>query len=52
MVAPTCTQTGLETGTCECGATTTRVIPTIAHNYVDNICSACGRYYIQIEKIS
>ena len=39
----TCTATGVMTYTCTlCGETKTEVIPMIAHNYVDGVCSVCG----------
>ena len=53
--APTCTTTGVQTGTCSrCGETKTVEIPTTDHTYVDGTCSVCGatktettnRYYI------
>ena len=39
---PTCTQEGVMTYTCTCGDSYTESIPTIAHNYVDGVCTVCG----------
>ncbi|MBQ3019839.1 MAG: hypothetical protein IJD77_04555 [Clostridia bacterium] len=42
--APTCTETGSTTVTCDdCGAKVSETtIPALGHNYVDNFCSVCG----------
>ena len=39
---PTCTQEGVMTYTCTCGDSYTEAIPTIAHTYVDGVCTECG----------
>ena len=39
---PTCTQEGVMTYTCTCGDSYTEAIPTIAHTYVDGVCTVCG----------
>ena len=39
---PTCTQEGVMTYTCTCGDSYTESIPTIAHNYVDGVCTMCN----------
>ena len=39
---PTCTQEGVMTYTCTCGDSYTEAIPTIAHNYVDGVCTMCN----------
>ena len=41
---PTCTQEGVMTYTCTCGDSYTEAIPTIAHTYVDGVCSSCGEH--------
>ena len=40
-VAPTCTRTGVEMGTCSCGETDTRELKKLDHNYVGGECSMC-----------
>ena len=41
---PTCEQEGEMTYTCTaCGGSYTSSIPTIAHNYVDGVCTECGK---------
>ena len=37
----TCTETGVETRTCECGETETREIPALGHEYVNGECQKC-----------
>ncbi|MBQ8355240.1 MAG: S-layer homology domain-containing protein [Oscillospiraceae bacterium] len=39
--APTCTETGVETRSCECGETETREIPALGHEYVNGECQKC-----------
>ena len=39
---PTCTQEGVMTYTCACGDSYTEAIPTIAHTFVDGVCTVCG----------
>lgn len=42
--APTCTQEGKETATCECGAMKITVLPaTGAHTYQNKVCTVCAR---------
>ncbi len=41
--APTCTEKGTKTFTCECGDTYTEDIDVKAHSYVDGVCSSCGQ---------
>ena len=43
--APTCTQTGLATGTCACGATETKQLEKLEHTFVNESCTVCGRGY-------
>lgn len=38
----TCTEAGVETYTCSCGATYTEDIPAKGHNYNNGVCSNCG----------
>ena len=38
----TCTETGVKTFTCSCGATYTEDIPAKGHNYNNGVCSNCG----------
>lgn len=38
----TCTENGVKTFTCSCGATYTEVIPAKGHNYINGVCSNCG----------
>lgn len=40
---PTCTETGEKTYSCSCGDSYVEVIPVTEHNYVDNICTVCGK---------
>ncbi|MBR7179167.1 MAG: beta-N-acetylglucosaminidase domain-containing protein, partial [Oscillospiraceae bacterium] len=40
--APTCTDKGIETRSCECGETETREIPALGHDYVNGKCTRCG----------
>lgn len=39
---PTCTEAGVKTFTCSCGATYTEDIPAKGHNYNNGVCSNCG----------
>lgn len=39
---PTCTEAGVKTYTCSCGATYTEDIPAKGHNYNNGVCSNCG----------
>ena len=42
--ASTCSERGYVIETCtDCGKITTRELPLAAHNYVNGICSGCGR---------
>lgn len=41
--APTCTEKGQMTYTCECGEGYTEKIDANGHNYVDGLCSVCGQ---------
>lgn len=38
-----CTETGTRSCSCECGDTKTEVIPKIDHNYVNGVCTGCGK---------
>lgn len=38
----TCTEAGVKTYTCSCGATYTKDIPAKGHNYNNGVCSNCG----------
>ena len=38
----TCTEAGVKTYTCSCGATYTEDIPAKGHNYNNGVCSKCG----------
>ena len=38
----TCTEAGVKTFTCSCGATYTEDIPAKSHNYNNGVCSNCG----------
>ena len=38
----TCTEDGVETRSCSCGESETRVIPALGHNYEDGTCTNCG----------
>lgn len=40
--APTCTEKGEATATCECGETQVTEIDALGHDYVDGKCSRCG----------
>jgi len=42
-VSPSCESNGSETGTCACGNSITQDIPALGHNYVDGICTRCGK---------
>lgn len=39
---PACTEAGVKTYTCSCGATYTEDIPAKGHNYNNGVCSNCG----------
>ena len=39
---PACTEAGVKTFTCSCGATYTEDIPAKGHNYNNGVCSNCG----------
>lgn len=39
----TCEEDGVSTGICSCGATETRPIPALGHNYVNAVCSRCKK---------
>jgi len=39
--APTCTEAGEETRSCECGETETREVEALGHDYVNGECSRC-----------
>lgn len=41
---PTCIDLGKMVYTCICGDTYDEIIPYIEHNYVDNICTICGKH--------
>ena len=41
--APTCIEKGQRTATCACGKTHVTEVDTVSHNYVDGVCSTCGR---------
>ena len=38
----TCTETGIETRTCECGESEEREIPALGHDWHDGVCGNCG----------
>lgn len=38
---PTCKESGTKERTCSCGSKETEDIPTVAHKYVNNVCSMC-----------
>ena len=40
---PTCTEAGEKTYACDCGYSYTETIPATGHNYVDGICTECGK---------
>ena len=40
--APTCTEKGEKTATCECGETQKTEIDAIGHDYKDGVCELCG----------
>ena len=40
--APTCTEKGVETRSCECGETEIREIEALGHDFVDGVCTRCG----------
>lgn len=40
--APTCTDKGEKTATCECGETKKTEIDALGHDYKDGVCSVCG----------
>ena len=42
MKEATCTEAGVKTFTCSCGATYTEDIPAKGHNYNNGVCSNCG----------
>lgn len=42
IVKPTCTTGGLSSGSCNCGATTTKTENALGHNRVDGMCTVCG----------
>lgn len=41
---PTCTELGTLVYTCICGDTYSETMPYIDHDYVDNICTMCGKH--------
>lgn len=40
---PTCTEEGMKKHTCMCGEYFIEILPTTEHNYVEGICSDCGK---------
>lgn len=45
----TCTEAGVKTFTCSCGATYTEDIPAKGHNYNNGVCSNCGDKQPEVE---
>lgn len=45
----TCTEAGVKTFTCSCGATYTEAIPAKGHNYNNGVCSNCGAKQPEVE---
>ena len=43
VTAPTCTEAGAETRSCECGQTETRETAALGHDYADGVCTRCGQ---------
>ncbi len=43
---PTCTEDGEKTFTCTCGSSYTETIPATGHHYENDICTGCGREYV------
>lgn len=41
--APSCTETGTRSCNCECGDTKTEEIPKTDHDYVNGVCTGCGK---------
>lgn len=41
--APTCTQSGSRSRSCDCGDTVTEELPKTDHSYVNGICTGCGK---------
>ena len=40
---PTCTQAGVKTFTCACGYSYTEKVAALGHDYVNGVCSRCGK---------
>lgn len=45
----TCTEAGVKTFTCSCGATYTEDIPAKGHNYNNGVCSNCGDKQLEVK---
>lgn len=46
---PACTEAGVKTYTCSCGATYTEDIPAKGHNYNNGVCSNCGDKQLEVK---